>query len=485
MGVPNNIVVPFVGIEFDSTRAISGPSILPFKALIFGQITTGSMTVHIPYFVRNADEVGVLAGFGSQLHLLSIDFFAANTQTAVYIMGVNDDGSAVDATTTYTLTGTATKVGEQVVYIDSTRIAVGVNIGDTAAVINAALTTKITDFLNILPVTVIDDTLGELTFTANNAGVSAGEFDIREEYLTTDVPVAGISTTIVVTPGVTNPDTTAAVTAMLDEWYNVIVFPWYDSTNLDVIEAKLLINFGPTKQIDGLAYFGHADTVANSIIFSTAAARNSQSMVMVDTYKYPKNPQRIAASVAAKAASSVENDPGRPLHRITINSILPPVAIEKRTLDDLNTLTINGVCTLNPNAFGGPQTFGMVTMYLRNSSNVLDNAYRQQNTLYILMFLRFDFVSQIVSKYGRARLANSADKIKAGLQILTEDNGRLEAIAIARNWEFLGLIEDLDQFIAEIQCKRSTTNENRLEWILPPNLMNQFIVGSGDMQFLL
>ena len=48
-----------------------------------------------------------------------------------------------------------------------------------------------------------------------------------------------------------------------------------------------------------------------------------------------------------------------------------------------------------------------------------------------------------------------------------------------------GQVEGLAQFKDEVICRIASDNVNRLEWILPPDLVNQFIVGSGDMQFRL
>lgn len=486
MGVPNNIIVPFVGVEFDASRASNNPADLRFKCLIFGHQDSadGTLTANSPTRVLNADDVAAKAGVGSLLHQMARRWFAMNKATEAYVIAVPQP-TGVAQEFDITFAGTATANGEAVVYIDGVRFNVGVSIGDTATAIAAALTAEINKYFDRHCFTATS-AAGVLTLTANYVGTIGGQHDIRTAYYDTDADIPGVTSAISVgTAGTGSADITNAIAGIAGVWFQVLVTPFNDTTNINLLETELATRFGPTVQQDGICYFGYDDTAANSITFATNSARNSPSMVMIDTYRYTEHPAFIASMVAAACAGSAENDPGQPLHRITLPALLPPIASEQYSLETLNTLTANGIMTLNPAAFGGPQTFGTVTMYLKNSSGIPDIAYQYQNTLFILMRLRYDFVAMITTKYARARLADSAERIRSGLQVITPTIGRAEAVALARSWEERGLVENIEQFKADIVCQRSTTNPNRLEWILPPDLVNQFIVGSADMQFRL
>lgn len=485
MGVNQSVVVPFVGVEFDASGAFTGPSALPFKALIIGHKKSGaSMADNVPILALNADDVAAKAGIGSMLHQQARKWFERNRFTETYIISV--PAPVGDASVfTYTVAGTATEAGELPIYIDGERFSVGVGIGDSATALSAALEAEIAARPDLITFTSSENA-GTISLTATYAGALGSDHDIREVYLDTDKIPAGLTVTLAeATPGSGTADISNAITGIAGTWFNIMTMPFNDSSNLDLMEAEMAVRFGPDVQQDGLCYFGYADTAANSIAFSTAASRNSQSMVMVDAYRYTQHHMYVAAYVAAEVARSVENDPGQPLHRITLDTLLPPVASERHTLSTLNTLTKNGIMTLDPHQFGGPQTFGTVTMYLKNSSGINDQSYRYQNTLYILMFLRYDFVATILSKFGRARLVDNSDRIQSGLQVISPTIGKAEAVSIARNWETLGLVENVDTFVEEVVCQRNTQNPNRLDWILPPDLVNQFIVGSGDMLFRL
>jgi phage tail sheath gpL-like len=68
---------------------------------------------------------------------------------------------------------------------------------------------------------------------------------------------------------------------------------------------------------------------------------------------------------------------------------------------------------------------------------------------------------------------------------MTPKLGKAEAIARFRVWEEQGLVENIDQFKNDLICERNESDPNRLDWYLPPDLMNQFRVGGAKIGFIL
>lgn len=484
MGVPSNYISPFVGVEIDSSRAFQGPSTLRYQALLFGQKTDGTLATDTITRVFGADEVGVLAGLGSQVHQMAKKYFANNMTTDTYICLLDDAGGASKAVNTYTITGDATIAGEIQIYIDGRRISTAVAVGDSANTIAANLAAAIQLVQSELSVVATVAT-NVITLTAKNAGTVGNSLDVRETYNDADVIPEGVNVSITqTTPGAVDPDISTVIAAMGDQWFNVITSPYSDTTSLGLMETELDSRFGVERQIDGMYYIAKKDTVNNMISFATAAGRNNKSVILVDCEKYPNAPYEIAAAIAGQTAASAQDDPAVPLHRLDLVGILAPLVPDRRILQELNTLALNGVATIktSPN---GVQTYNTVTMYLKNSSGAPDIAYQFQNTLFILMLLRYQFRVRIETKYARSKLADSVERLRPGQSVITPSVGKAEAVALASEWVELGYVEDLDQFKADVICQRSTTNPNRLEWILPPDLINQFIVGSADLQFIL
>ena len=68
---------------------------------------------------------------------------------------------------------------------------------------------------------------------------------------------------------------------------------------------------------------------------------------------------------------------------------------------------------------------------------------------------------------------------------MTPKVAKAEAIARFRLWEELGLVEDIDQFKEELIVERNAQDVNRLDFLLPPNLINQLRVVGVKIGFIL
>lgn len=481
-GVPSNIILPFVGVSFSNVRA-AGPAELPFQALLIGQkIASGTMAVDEQILVTGADEVGALAGYGSPLHRAAIRFFQNNQSVNTYIIGIADGAAATASTQEVTLSGTATDVGTFSIYLDGDKYNTSVIVGDTADVVGAAMVLVI----NADPSAsaIASYAAGVLTLTSKGKGVAVGDITTVLNYAPGDETPAGLTAAIsTFTAGTVSPDIQDALDVIGDSWFNVITAPYSDAVSLTAIEAFLATQASALYQRDAMYYTAKKGTTSELISFAIDSARNSQYVSIVAGTDRPHSIAEQAAAVAGVVATSVVEDPAVPLHRVTLQGILPVEKTNRWDLQERNSLASNGVATLTDELV--VQTEGTVTMYLKNSTGASDTSYQYQNTVFILMALRYTFVQRILQKYGRAKLADSAERITGNQVVITPDVGRAEAIAWAIEQEAAGQIENIDQFKDDVICRRALNNKNRLEWILPPDLINQFIVGSGEMQFLL
>ncbi len=190
--------------------------------------------------------------------------------------------------------------------------------------------------------------------------------------------------------------------------------------------------------------------------------------------------------MAAAIAVSIQDDTAVPLHRIRLKGFSAQNELDRWGPVERNQLALASISTLSDD--NGVQTEACFTMYRKNSAGAADTSYRKQNTMYQLSEARYSFVQRILSKYPRAKQAKTSEGIGDNQQILTEDIAKSEAILWFKEYQTEGLFEPgrevLDQFKAELQVQRSTSSGDRMEWLLPPDLMNQFIVGSGTIQFL-
>jgi phage tail sheath gpL-like len=68
---------------------------------------------------------------------------------------------------------------------------------------------------------------------------------------------------------------------------------------------------------------------------------------------------------------------------------------------------------------------------------------------------------------------------------MTPKLGKAEAITWFREMEELGLVENFDQFKRDLVVERNVSNPNRLDFVLPPDLINGLHIVGAQIQFRL
>lgn len=483
MTIPTNLRVPFVYIEFDPTRAFQGPAILEYQVLLIGQrLAAGTKSEKQIDQLFSADEALEYYGAGSSLHRIARGFFKNNKVTKVFGASLEDEGAAVDATGTYTIAGTATADGTIYATIAGTLITAAVTSGDSATVAGDALEAAILADTS-LPVTAAN-AAGTVTLTAKNGGECGNDINLRLNYNPGELIPAGLTIAVVaMSSGATNPDIQDIIDILGDEWYNVIVSTFTDATNLTAIETELADRFGPIRMIDGVYFTVKTGTVAALSTFGNG--RNSPHVSCADATGYAAMGADVVGAIAGKVTAEGMADPARPFQTLELVGILPPPIVERRTLAENNVLLYDGIATLYTDSGGKVRVQRVITMYQKNAQAAADIAYLDVNTMLTLMYIRYDWRNSILTKYPRAKLADDGVTVQSGQSVMTPKVGKAEAVAKARQWEFLGLVENVDQFKTDLIVQRSVTDPNRLDFILPPDLINQFRIGGTTIQFLL
>lgn len=485
--VPSALRVPFMAVEIDNSRAQQGPALLAYRVLLMGQKTaSGSATADTLHRVTSADEVVPLAGRGSQLHRMALAYFTNNRFTETYIGVLADNGSGVAATGTLTVTGPATADGTLSLYIGGNLVSVGVSSGDTATEVAAAIVAALsTD----LPVTAAVGGVGSehiITVTAKNKGTAGNDIDVRLNYQDGEATPTGIAVAIVaMASGATNPTLTSLIAAMGDTWFHVIAHPYTDATSLSAIEAEMADRFGPMRMIDGVAItsaLGSASTLG-----TLGDTRNSPHSIIVSQ---PGSdpivpPVEFAAGVVGAVALAANADPARPLQTLQVKGVLPPADADLFTLQERNLLLYDGIGTTSVASGGVVALERLVTTYQTNAAGSADTSYLDLTTMLTLLYLRYSFRTRIQTRYPRHKLAADGTRVGSGQAVITPKIGKAEAVLWFREMEELGLVENFEQFKTDLVVERNATNVNRLDFLLPPDLINQFITGGVKLQFLL
>lgn len=484
--IPNTLRVPFVYVEISNENAVQGAVIQPYKVLIIGQrLSAGTVAKNVPVRVTSEAQGKTFFGAGSMLAHMIAASMKVNNFTETWAIGLDDDGAAAAAVGSVAFSGPATAGGTLFLYVGGRRLTIGVNSGQAATAIATAVAAAINANTD-LPVTAAVDgtTASKVNITARNKGAAGNKIDVRFNYNTGEAYPTGVSATIVsLTGGTSNPDISDAIAALGDVQYNVIGFPYTDAVSLTAIETELASRWGPLRQIEGVAFT--ADNGNHAALGTLGDGRNSQFTSIMSAFGVPNSPWEVAASVAGTVAFYSNIDPARQFKTLPLTGILPPAQADSFTLEERNLLLFDGISTFNIDAGGVVRLERVITTYKTSPSGADDPSYLDVMTPLLLGYLRYDFRNYILRKYPRHKLANDGTRYGQGQAIITPKVGKAEAIAKFRQWEDMGLVENADQFKRDLICERNATDPNRLDWLLSPDLVNNFMVGGVRIAFLL
>lgn len=483
--VPIDLRVPGQYIEIDNTQAVRGLPGMPSRLLVLGQRLGGTATTHQPVDVLSADQAAALFGRGSMLHQAIAALKTANRWTKCTVIPLEDDGAAAKASGSILFTGTVTASGTIALLVGGRRVRVGAAAGDTAAEVANATVAAINANADLAVTAAVDGAeTAQVNLTARHGGEAGNGIDVRLNYYMGEVMPAGINATV--TPmagGTANPDIGGAIAAMAATWYTDIVMPYTDAANLVALETELARRHGPTVQQDSVAYGFSSGTHAD--LTTLGNSRNSPFAYLAGMKRLPSTPWEAAATVAGVAAYYTHLDPARPLQTLPLPGILPPAEEDQFDLEERNLLLFDGMGSLRVDDGGRVLIERLISTYETNAYGFDDVSYLDLMTLKTLAYIRYTERARIAMRFPRHKLADDGTRVRPGQAIVTPSTIRAELIALAGDWEAAGLVENIAQFKADLIVERDENDRNRVNALNPPDLVNQFRVFAGSIQFRL
>ena len=482
--IPMNILTPGNYVEFDSSRAVQGLPLMPHRILVIApRLASGTVAALTPTRIRSAAEGELACGRGSIGAAMLAAARTANPYTELHMIGVAENGGGVAATGTLTITGPSTAAGSIALYIAGKRIEMAVASGAAQNAIATALGAAINADTS-LPVTA-SVTTNVVTLTARYKGTTGNDIDVRLNYALGEALPAGVAIALVaMASGATNPDVAAALAALGDTQYHTIVTPFNDATSLASVETFLAARWSGMIQKEGHAFAAYYGTLAG--ISTLVDARNSPHLSAVSTQKSP-TPQWVFAAVLGAIDAGQAEDPSncsRPRQTLALTGCLPPKLTDRYTREERQTHLEDGAATFLVDDGGVCRIERLVTTY-KTSNGVPDTAYMDVEVMRGLAYLRYSTRVRIALRYPRHKLAANGTPIPPGQAIVTPNAVRDELIALFQDWQGVGLVEDIAQFKRDLIVEINSTDPNRIDAIIPPNVINGFRVFAASVQFRL
>ena len=485
--IPLSLRVPGQYIEFDSSKAVSGLAAIENRVLVVGQkLDSGAAAALSIEEVVSSSEGIAKFGRGSILARMLTAYRKADNYSPVYAIALDDADGATSAAGTVTVTGPAAANGTIALMVAGVRIPVTVAAEETAITVAAKIVAAIAAKLD-LPVTAAvgaDPNEHVVTLTARNAGSAGNAIDIRHSHNQGEALPDGIGLAIVaMAGGAGDPDIDDIWAVIGDGVYRSVIVGLIDDDVATKLKAELDDRWGYERMLESVGYAAMSGSQGTLAAFG--ATQNSELITILGTGSSPTWPAEAAAIYGAACGYYTALDPARPTQTLELTGMVAPRDEEQFTRAQRAALLGSGIATFVCDTDGTCRIERSITTYQYDANNVESEAYLDLETVTTLAYLRATLRTRIATKYPRCKLADDGTKYGAGQAIVTPSIIKAEIIALAGEWEDAGLVEDIDQFKTDLIIERSTTDVNRVNALIPPDLVNQFRGFAASIQFRL
>lgn len=482
--IPLNLNAPGAFAEFDASGAVSGLAGAAHDSLVIGQMLTGSATPGTLSAVESVDEAAALFGRDSQVAQMCAAFKAANPAGNLYAIGLADAGSGVAATGKFMFSGTATESREMVLYVAGRRIAIPVAKGDTATAIETAALAAFND-LDSVAANVVGDAGTGVDLTAVNKGTIGNQIMLGHSCNAGERLPLGITVTITpMSGGQVDPSYAPAITAIADEQYATIATGLVSGTNIGLLTGLLSDRWEGTSSKDGHLFGAYADTRPNLTTLGNSFNSEQFTLLGLEPSAKLRAPWEVAAALAGLQAKQTVIDPALHMRGVQFpTGFSGPKRGESFTYSQRDTLLTDGVSTEFTGADGSLNIDRLITTWQTNSLGFIDKAYQDLTSKRTLSFLRYSLLARVSSKFGRVKIVSDTTTIPAGSNCVSPKIIEGEIIALFGEWQQAGLVENADQFVSELVVERDPSDPNRVNALIPPDLVNNLLSFAARIAF--
>lgn len=463
--IPSSIRKPGKYFEFNTKLAVRTlPGNLQ-KTLIVGQrLAAGTVLANTPIDVFSDVEAATYFGRGSIAHLMARSALQANNYLALTMIALDDAGGSVAASGTVTIAGPASAGGVVTLAVGDQTVVVAVSAADSATVIAAALVAQIAKQPD-LPVTAAN-AAGVVTLTAKNKGSLGNGLKISAASA-----AAGVTAVVVaMSGGATDPTIATALATVFAAGHNIVISAWNDQTSLTALRTHLDAVSGPLEQRGAVGIFAHTGTLAASTTLAGLINSGRISGLLVPNGFEASF--EVAAAYGAVVAS--EEDPARPLNTLPLTGILANPLTNRLSRTEQENALYNGITPSEVGPGEKVQIVRAITTYMLDPQGVPDVSMLDLTTIRTLDYVRRACRERISLRFPREKLsARTPDKVRS------------ELLDVLYKLEELEIVQNVDQWKAQLIVERDLQDANRLNAKIPTNVVNGLHVFAGRIDLIL
>lgn len=480
-----------VFLEIDPSAAISGPAIMEHKVLLIGQkLDSSEEPLLVPKRLLNADDASAKYGQGSVLHCMSKamqNVFNSLGMMDVYAIAVENTGVAASAT--ITVAGSAVESKVLNIYVGGIQHQITVTSGDSAVLIAEHIQAVLAQNADLPVTAAVSDAV--VTLTAKNAGDIGNGLEVAWQYYDGDSLPNGITVNISggsgsigqLSGGSGAPVIANALAAVSEEQFYTIICPYNDDMNWLQIDADMTARWGGMNMKTGHIFSAMRGTHAQLSTFGEK--RNSAHGSCLGLKNSPTWVPELATAFGLTCEWYGSNDPALPLKSVAIPGVLAPRSQDRFIYGERALLVKDGISTVTIDTQGTVLLERVVTYYQKNALGLDDRSLMSLETKWTVDYYRYVVRARIAAKWPRHKLVNNGTNIAPGQKFVTPNAINDEITAIERDLEEMGIVEDVETSKKNRIVVRSKTDMDRVNAVLPPNIVNQFRTFAAAVQYRL
>ena len=461
--IPSSIRVPGRYIEFNTRNAVQGLPQNPQSVLLLApMLDSGWQAPLEPVQLYSDDEAGDMFGRGSWAQLMVKQAFTNNPYLDLTVIGLPDHSAGVAASGSITLSGTVQTASSVDVSAGGTTVSVAAAAGQSAANIAAKLQTAVNDA--DLPVSATANG-ATLTLTAKSKGEIGNE--IR---LAADPGNSGLQLqTTAMANGAKNAEVQAALEKVAGKHYHIIVSPFSDDANAKALSVHIEQVSNAIEQRGCIGVLGWRGTMATGTAFT---AKLNDGRITCAWYKGAAEANGLLAAGYA-AVLAAEEDPARPLNTLEIKGLAITPDAQWPLFNECNSALYNGLTPLTVVA-GKVQIMRAVSTYTKSATNTPDPSLLDITTIRTLDYVRRAVKERIALRFPRDKLS---DRLLPKI--------RSEILDVLLKMEQAEIIENAEANKAKLVVARSPQDANRVNALIPADVVNGLHVFAGRIDLIL
>ena len=296
------------------------------------------------------------------------------------------------------------------------------------------------------------------------------------------VSIAEIETT----PGTGVTDIKRYLAGLGEVRYNFIASDFEDAENIRASSDELESRYGPMRQIGGRMYIalsgGLGSITESNTLLSKAGKVNSPHVILIPRSTNPELPCVWAAAWCAAACRILADDPAANTYDTKITGLL---ANTEFNADDRQRLLENGIATYRLDTTGNVLIERLVTSYTENTDGGRDTSYLDVQVTETVDAVRTYINAEAKKRFKEWKLSSTDENFGAGARVMSAGVFRSflaelysEVFIKEKQW-----CQDFDSYKKSIIVEVKSGTKTRLEYLHQPNLIGQFYIGAGQLQF--